>query len=77
MAVNIHIAVPLKAGLRKRFYEALVLAVCLKQAFTRGKQTEVTERISDDEQVSGRKQLYYCFVNKMARESNLLLTSVS
>lgn len=75
MAVNIPIAVPLKAGLRKRFYEALVLSVCLKQAFTQGKQTEVTERVSDDEKVSGRKQLYHCFVNKMARELNPLSPS--
>lgn len=75
MAVNIPIAVPLKAGLRKRFYEALVLAVCLKKVFTQGKQTEITERISDDEHVSGRKKLYHCFVNKMAREWNPLSPS--
>lgn len=68
MAVNIPTAVPLKPSLRKRFYEALVLSFCLKETFTQGKQTEVTERISDDEQVSSRKQLYHCFVNKMARE---------
>ncbi|KAK1826641.1 hypothetical protein QBC39DRAFT_363963 [Podospora conica] len=65
--MDIPIIVPLKPSLRKRFYEALVLWFCLKETFTVGEQTEVTERISDDEQLSGRKQLHRCFVNKMAQ----------
>lgn len=73
MAVEINIPVALKPSLRKRFYEALVLWFCLKETFTEGEQTEGTERLSDleDEGFGSRKQLYFCFVNKLARESPL------
>ena len=68
MAVEIPVLVPLKPSLRKRFYEALVLWYCLKETFAQGDKVESSDRISDGEEVGSRKQMYFCFVNKLSRE---------
>lgn len=69
MTVEIPVPVELPAGLRKRFYEPLVFLWCLKEIFNRENKTRTSTRIRDSVAMaeSSRQQMYFDFVNKLAR----------
>lgn len=70
MALEISPVVPLKPGLRKRFYECLILLYCLKQTFNNGNAIEAPDVLgSDGERAAekSRRELYLCYVNKISQ----------
>ncbi|KAK0612079.1 hypothetical protein B0T14DRAFT_531565 [Immersiella caudata] len=56
--------VPLPPSLRKRFYEPVIMLYCLTAAYVNGQIAESAG--SEAALPSSRKQIYFCFVNKLA-----------
>ncbi|KAK4446530.1 hypothetical protein QBC34DRAFT_304972 [Podospora aff. communis PSN243] len=55
---------PLNPSLRKRFYEPVILLYCLTAAYVNGQKAE--SAASEASLPSSRKQIFFCFVNKLA-----------
>jgi hypothetical protein len=55
---------PLNPSLRKRFYEPVILLYCLTAAYVNGQKAESAG--SETSLPSSRKQIFFCFVNKLA-----------